>query len=51
MFICEMPYYEKYKLCSILDEGNSYEELAVRHMGFDPVTIQVNIFSYLIIIN
>ncbi|RZC40930.1 serine/threonine-protein kinase pelle [Asbolus verrucosus] len=40
MYIYDMPYIERKKLCIILDQNNSYEELAVAHMEFDTTTLQ-----------
>ncbi|XP_060534696.1 serine/threonine-protein kinase pelle-like [Cylas formicarius] len=40
MYIYHLPYDERRKLCHILDQGNKWEELALRHMKYDEVTIQ-----------
>jgi interleukin-1 receptor-associated kinase 1 len=42
MYIYDMPYLERKKLCNILDQNNSYEELAAAHMQFDIATVQVS---------
>ncbi|EFA05720.1 serine/threonine-protein kinase pelle [Tribolium castaneum] len=40
MFIYDMPFLERKKLCSILDRNNCFEELAAVHMQFDSETVQ-----------
>lgn len=41
MYIYDLPYIERKKLCEVLDQRNVYEELGVVHMGFEALTVKV----------
>ena len=43
MYVYELPYLDRKRLCTLLDQDNSWEELTVAYMKYDLTVLFVSI--------